>query len=68
MPQIVETEVFKPGFPDRLKPPGIANTPPDGLAAIRKTKARMLADLTFQNSDRILIQRDTSRRAILGMV
>ena len=68
MPQIVKAKISQLRPLHRLKPRRIANSPPYRLAFVRKANLRVLPFHAYQDSDRISIQRDTSRRSILGAV
>lgn len=68
MSQVVEAEIGEPCPLDRFQPRGIAKPPTNGLPAIGEAKAFVLTSFPCQYSDRLSIQRDASRRSILGAV
>lgn len=68
MPQVREAEIGKPCPLDRIWSRRIAESALDGFAAIRTAQARILPSFPLQHSDRLSVQRDASRRSILGAV
>jgi len=68
VPRVVELEIRNPCFLDRGAPGGIGRLPADRLAAKGEAEHRMLAALVFEHGRRIAIQRDASRRSVLGPV
>jgi hypothetical protein len=61
----MEPKIRNRGFADRGMPSAVAQFPADRLPAKSKAVLPMLSALSFQNGDRITIQRDASRRSIL---
>ena len=68
LPQVVKPEIRNAGFVDRRMPCAVGHLPRNRLTAIRKAEHRMLAPLSFQHFNCVSIQRNASRRAILGLV
>ena len=68
MPQIVEAKVLQLRPLYRFEPRRIANTPTNRLALLREAVLRVLSLFAHQDSDRISIQRDASRRSIVGAI
>ena len=68
MPQIMEAKSYNPAVSTAITQAVEDTLPGDRLAPIGKAILLMLPDLVFQNGHRITIQRDASRRAILGLI
>jgi hypothetical protein len=68
MPQVVEAEIVDAGLPYRGVPSVVGELPRDRPSPVGEADPGMVPALALQHRHRIFVQRDASRRSILGPV